>query len=180
MSRDTYFRLTEHAAKCPFVAAEQLLVGDFMADFVDSNGCIKDRNLKDFHNRMVNHHQFCLRRRNQLGVRRGGWHLFYIRYHLLVRVKTSGTEVRHRPHMTISLAVGSDGRVSLEWDDELQKFSLGVDRLPKAFSRVVQTDWRSWRFWDRAAEADETWAQAVHFDFVEDCDMSSAATVHLP
>jgi len=180
VSRDNYFKVVDHESTCPYVAAERQLALALLNDAVRPDGRLRFPTLSDVHRCLINVHGFCMRRRNREGVLPGGWHLFYFRYHVLVRIKTTGTPIRPRPHMTVSLAVGADGKIGFGWDDELQKFSLSADKLPKAFSRAVQWDWRLWRYRDQAAEADEAWAQAVHFDFPEGFQAANAATIHLP
>jgi hypothetical protein len=96
----------------------------------------------------------------------------------LLRVKTTGTEMRPRPHMTLSLAVGPDMNIGLAWEDELGKFNKQGDKMPKVFSKVVHQDPSLWRYLPRAVVADESWAQAGHFDFPADFDVSEAATIH--
>ncbi len=180
MSRDAYFRLAAHAKSCKNVQAERDLAKSFTTNDVGPDGRIKYNDLKSFHKHVLCDLGMCLRKRSTDDVLPGGWHLFYIAYHVLLRVKTTGTKMRPRPHATLSLAVGRDGKTGLGWDDELAKFSIQADQSPKAFSRYVQTDWRMWRYFELAAQADEIWAESVHFDFPADFDVSGAATIHLP
>lgn len=181
MSWKSYERYAKHHEECPYSALEREFARNLITDLIDEDGLVRSHNLRDFHNTLLGRYNFVQRRRTQQGVLPGGWHFFYIRYHLLLRVKTSGTEMRRRAHMTLSLAVGRDMRVGLEWDDELMKFSKSGDLLPKRFAlEVVNNDWSLWRYRERAAIADEIWAQACHFDFPNDFDVSGAATIHLP
>jgi len=180
MSYASFERYCAHLAACPDSANERDLVRNLLGDLIDDNGLVRFQQLAAFHQTLIGDYNFILRLRTQRGVRPGGWHLFYVRYHLLLRVKTSGTDMRPRPHMTLSLAVGEDLQVGLGWDDELGKFSQAGDQLPKVFSRTVQQDPSLWRYLPRAVAADEVWAQAGHFDFPPNFDTSGAATIHLP
>jgi hypothetical protein len=105
---------------------------------------------------------FLLRRNTHEGVLPGGRHLFYVRGNVLLRVKTNGTWIRRRPHMTISEAVG------LDWNDEAAKFNRYGSVVPKLGSSRAGSDWRAlMRIGDYAAieASDQRWADLCHFDF---------------
>lgn len=174
MQRDIFFRGVAHQATCAYAEREREQANRLMQDIIDQDGRVRFHDLKAFHDCLISDYHFILRRRTQEAVLPGGWHLFYVWQHLLLRVKTSGTEMRPRPHMTLSFAEG------LEWPDELAKHTRDGSHVPKAFSIVVYSDHRLWRYWKRTMQAEQIWADAVHFDFPPDFDVSGARTIHLP
>lgn len=119
---------------------------------------------------------FRLEQRDQQGVVPPGWHLFYVRGALLLRVKTSGTFVRRRPHMTLSAACG------LSWDEEVSKFTTEAI-VPKVgiTGRLIQmNDWRLLsEYYGRTGALDDAWANRCHFDFVQPFNATGAASLEV-
>ena len=145
----------------------------FLLDLLDANGQVRFASASALHGHLCTAYGFTLARNTHEGVRAGGRHLFYVRGNVLLRVKTSGTWIRPRPHMTISEAVG------LDWNDEAAKFSRDGSVVPKLGSSRAGSDWRAlMRIGDlNAIEAsDQRWADLCHFDFVSGfCDAGAAA-----
>ncbi len=144
MSFLSFERYCEHLASCPESTKECELARDLFQVILDANGVVGFQRLGLFHQTLTSVYQFELRVKNQNAVLPGGWHFFYVRYHLLLRVSVRH-EIRQRPHMTLSLGVGADMNPGLGWDDELGKFNQDGDLLPKVFSKAIHNDPSLWR-----------------------------------
>ena len=112
---------------------EQLLQGNhleqvkaLLRDLLDADGRVRFMSVVSFHDHLCRRYQFVLRKNNTQSVRPGGRHLFYVNGPLLIRVKTSGTNVRPEPHMTVSLAEG------LSWPEEAAKFNRRGQTTPRS------------------------------------------------
>jgi hypothetical protein len=143
-------------------------------DLLNASGLVRFPSAVDLHAHLLAVYAFALRRNTHEGVVPGGRHLFYVHGNVLLRVKTSGTFMRRRPHMTISEAVG------LDWNDEAAKFSRLGDVVPKLGSSRAGSDWRAlMRIGDYAAieASDQRWADLCHFDFVGNFSDAGAAAL---
>jgi hypothetical protein len=155
----------------PNAAAERQLMQNLLADLLDAQGCIRFKSVVSFSDHLIRQFGFSLVQNVTWGVRPGGRHLFYTCGHVLIRVKTSGTFIRHEPHMTISV---SDG---LGWPDEVAKLSRNGELIPKV-GGVNTADFRSlMRLGPETAQilaADDRWANACHFNFTRGFDVTGA------
>jgi hypothetical protein len=145
-----------------------------LLDLLDASGRVRFTSAAGLHGHLCTAYGFTLSRNSPEGVRAGGRHLFYVRGNVLLRVKTSGTWIRPRPHMTISEAVG------LDWNDEAAKFSRDGSVVPKLGSSRAGSDWRArMRIGDyNAIEAsDQRWADLCHFDFLAGFSDAGAAAL---
>ena len=156
----------------------QALGQRFLADILDPTGKVRFASIVAFHNHVTQLYQFLLRDRTTKDVRPGGFHLFYVRGPLLMRVKTSGTFMHPNPHMTVSAAAG------MGWDDETMKLSRYGEFIPKqgAVPRASKaSDWRSLNRLgpdtNQIVASDQGWADACHFDFIDGFDGSGAAVL---
>jgi hypothetical protein len=168
MGWEEYAKIEDHVLSCGSRAAEELAARQMATTLLTSDGHVRLGDLGTFHRILTQRLFFTLVDATQNGVRPGGWHLFYRLGHLVCRVKTTGTNIRPRPHLTLSLAIG------LGWQDELQKFRADGRTLPKTFSRLDPSDWR-WA--ERASQWEESWAQQTHFDFPQPFDDAAAANI---
>ncbi len=143
-------------------------------DLLDSRGHVRFQSIMLFHDQICQAYGFVLRRNTSEFVRPGGRHLFYVRGNLLLRVKTSGTNVRPSPHMTISAAVG------LDWNDEAAKVNRAGETVPKLGASRAGSNWRALQrigSTQAVLESDDAWADSCHFDFVNGFDDSGAANL---
>jgi hypothetical protein len=160
-------------------ASDSQAVGQqLLTDLLNKQGMVRFSSIVAFHNHVTQVYQFVLRDRNAKDVRPGGYHLFYVRGPLLMRVKTSGTSMHPAPHMTVSAATG------MGWDDETMKLSRFGDFIPKqgAVPRASRaSDWRPLNRLgpdtNQIVASDQDWADACHFDFVDGFDGSGTATL---
>lgn len=153
---------------------EQELGQRLLADVLDGNGRVRFMSIVSFHDYICRRYGFALRRNTSEFVRPGGRHLFYVHGNLLLRVKTSGTNIRPQPHMTLSAATG------LGWNDEAAKFNAAGAVVPKLGSSRAGNDWRTLaRIGDTATilASDDRWANLCHFDFVRGFTDSGAANL---
>lgn len=155
----------------PNAAAERQLMQSLLADLLDAQGCVRFMSIVSCNDHLVRRHGFKLVQNVTWGVRRGGRHLFYTHGHVLIRIKTSGTDFRPTPHMTISVCDG------LGWPDEVAKLSRHGDLVPKV-GGVNRADFRSlMRLGPDTAQilaSDDNWADACHFNFTRGFDGSGA------
>jgi hypothetical protein len=153
---------------------EQDFTRRLLLDLLNADGQVRFTSATALHVHLCRLYGFTLRRNTHEGVQAGGRHLFYVHGNVLLRVKTSGTRIRPRPHMTISEAVG------LDWNQEAAKFSRDGSVMPKLGSSRAGSDWRAlMRIGDyNAIEAsDQRWADLCHFDFVAGFSDAGAAAV---
>jgi hypothetical protein len=146
-----------------------------LLDVLDSSGKVRFKSITDFHNHLLAVYQFSLRKKDQIGVLPGTWHLFYLRGCILLRVKTGGTTMRRNPHMTISAATG------LEWEDEVMKLTRQGSFVPKTGAVPQASRSGNFRALQRLGattseilDIDDRWANACHFDFVDGFDATGA------
>ena len=125
---------------------EQLLQGNhleqvkaLLRDLLDADGRVHFMSVVSFHDHLCRRYQFVLRKNNTQFVRPGGRHLFYVNGPLLIRVKTSGTNVRPEPHMTVSLAEG------LSWPEEAAKFNRRGQTTPRVGAVSTASEAGMWR-----------------------------------
>jgi len=145
-----------------------------LQDLLGPDGKVRFTTTDSFHDYMRNTYGFRLLRNTEAGVRPGGRHLFYVHGNLLLRVKTSGTGIRPRPHMTISAATG------LNWPDEGAKFNRGGDVVPKLGASAAGSNWRALQRigdYDAIAASDQEWADSCHFDFADGFSDAGAASL---
>ena len=109
-----------------------------LIDLLDRDGLVRFKSIGTFHNHICSRYGFALVQNATFGVRPGGRHLFYVHGNILLRVKTTGTQRRPTPHLTISLATG------LGWPDEVAKLSRGGELIPKQ-GAVPRADHRALR-----------------------------------
>lgn len=158
---------------------EQLLQGNhleqvktLLRDLLDADGRVRFMSVVSFHDHLCRRYQFVLRKNNTQSVRPGGRHLFYVNGPLLIRVKTSGTNVRPEPHMTVSLAEG------LSWPEEAAKFNRRGQTTPRVGAVSTASEAGMWRalqrLGDTAQASDDRWANSCHFNFVNRFDDSGA------
>ena len=153
---------------------EQEFARALLQNLLDASGAVRFASATALDTHLRYSYSFALRRNTHEGVRPGGRHLFYVRGNVLLRVKTSGTWMRPRPHLTISEAVG------LDWTDEAAKFSRDGSVVPKLGSSRAGSDWRAlMRIGDfNAIEAsDQRWADLCHVDFVAGFTDTGAAAL---
>jgi hypothetical protein len=156
----------------PNAAAERQLMQTLLSDLLDAQGCVRFKSVVRFSDHLIRNYGFRLVQNVTWGVRQpGGRHLFYTHGHILVRVKTTGTDHRETPHMTVSVAEG------LGWNDEVAKFSRNGELIPKV-GGVNRADFRSlMRLGPETAQilaADDNWANACHFNFTRGFDVTGA------
>jgi hypothetical protein len=154
------------------------IVRTLLLGLLDSEGRVRGAKIRDFHDHICSSLLgFVLRDRITAGVLKGGYQLFYVNGPILVRVKTTGTEFRPRPHMTVSLADG------LAWPNEVAKFNRDGVLVPRLspVKRAYDADlMRSLERLEKEtgkhiADLDNFWANNCHFDFVPGFDVSEAA-----
>jgi hypothetical protein len=164
------------AFSSPSAAAERDLVRRLLTDILDGDGRVRFKSVTMFHDHLERRYALELIQNATFGVRPGGRHLFYMNGNILLRLKTSGTDRRARPHLTISLATG------LNWPDEVGKFSRTGDLIPKlgGVPRAA-SDFRTLLRLGGDLEAiealDDAWANACHFDFVRGFDSTGAVAL---
>ena len=140
---------------------------------VDRSGIVQSRSIMHVHEVLTRELGLPLVDKNTFGVLPGGFQLFYALDGVLVRVKTTGTERRRKPHMTISLSERGSG-----WDDESAKFNLHGGLTPKLLAEgpgpgrvsrmsVFQTG--------LTGAQQDTWANRCHFDFPDGFSDAGAA-----
>src|SRR4051812_21641284 len=84
---------------------KQHVARDLLRDLLDAQGLVRFREIRSFHDRITaTAHGFLLMDNSPRFVRPGGRQLFYVNGPILVRVKTTGTERRPVPHLTVSLS----------------------------------------------------------------------------
>ena len=145
-----------------------------LQDLLGPDGKVRFTTTDSFHDYLRTTYGFRLRRNTEDGVVAGGRHLFYVRGNLLLRVKTSGTRIRPRPHMTISAATG------LNWPDEGAKFNQQGDVVPKLGASAAGSNWRALQRigdYDAIAASDQEWADSCHFDFPDGFSDAGAASL---
>lgn len=165
MGFEQYARVEEHVRQCRMRSAEEETSKRFVTMLIGGDNRVRVADLGTFHRTLTQRLSFTVAQADQRFVLPGGWHIFYRFHHLLVRVKTTGTFIRPRPHATMSLAVG------LGWQDELQKYGGSGGGQPRAITRL---DPKLWRWAERASNWEENWAADVHFDFPQPFDASAA------
>lgn len=148
---------------------------DLMQDLLNADGQVRFMAIQPFHDHVTRCYRFVLRENSPRFVRPGGRHLFYVSGPLLMRVKTTGTDRRPTPHMTVSLAEG------LDWPGEAAKLNFQgevVPRLGGVATASAQGQWRALLRLGETAQAiqdsDDSWANACHFDFPPGFDGSAA------
>jgi hypothetical protein len=155
------------------------LARNLLNDVLDPQGLVRFREILGFHNLITaQKHGFVLRDNSPKFVRPGGRQLFYVQGPVLVRVKTTGTDRRPTPHMTVSLSE------DLSWPGEAAKFNRQGDVVPRVgpvSTAAAQNQWRAlMRVGGTLAEieaSDDRWANACHFDFVPGFDGSGASAL---
>ena len=168
MGFEEYVRIEDHVRRCAVRDLERQTSDLLRTMLLGPDGRVRVADLGTFHRVLTHRLGFQFVEGNQRFVLPPGWHLFYRFHHLLARVKTTGTVIRPRPHLTLSLAVG------LGWRDELQKIGAGGTSHPKVITRLDPT---LWRWAQRASDWEEAWAADVHFDFPQPFDASAAASI---
>jgi hypothetical protein len=164
------------AFSSPTAAAERQLVRRLLTDILDRDGRVRFKSVTMFHDHLRRQYALELIQNITGGVRPGGRHLFYVNGNLLLRLKTSGTDRRPTPHLTISLATG------LGWPDEIGKFSRAGDLIPKVggvprAASDFRTLMRLGETIDAIEALDDAWANACHFDFVRGFDATGAVAL---
>jgi len=145
-----------------------------LQDLLGTDGRVRFTATDSFHDYLRTAYGFRLLRNTEDGVLPGGRHLFYVHGNLLLRVKTSGTRIRPRPHMTISAATG------LNWPDEGAKFNERGEVVPKLGASAAGSNWRALRRigdYDAIAASDQEWADSCHFDFPDGFSDAGAASL---
>jgi len=153
---------------------EEAFARQLLLDLLNADGRVRFTSATALHNHLCQSHGFTLARNTHEGVQEGGRHLFYVRGNVLLRVKTSGTRIRPRPHMTVSEAVG------LDWNQEAAKFTRDGAVVPKLGSSRAGSDWRALMRignYDAIEASDQRWADLCHFDFVDGFSDQGAAAL---
>jgi hypothetical protein len=161
------------------LGSKQYVARDLLNDVLDEQGRVRFGEILGFHRTITaEKHGFVLRDNSPKFVRPGGRQLFYVNGPVLVRVKTTGTDRRPTPHMTVSLSE------DLSWPGEAAKFNRQGDVVPRVgpvSTAAAQNQWRAlMRVGNSAAEieaSDDRWANACHFDFMPGFDGSAAPTL---
>ena len=152
--------------------ARQDVARKLLNDVVNARGLVRFLEICAFHEIITSkRHGFVLRENATEYVLPGGRQLFYVNAPVLVRVKTTGTERRPRPHMTVSL---SENR---RWEGEAAKFNrqgVLVPRVGPVSTASAQGQWRALLRVDDPFASDDRWANDCHFDFVPGFDGSAA------
>lgn len=149
-----------------------------LQDLLDKSGLVRFRSVIDLDFQLQHFHRFSLIEKNQKFVLPGSWHLFYKQGCLLVRVKTGGTQMRPKPHMTISAVTG------LSWNEEVMKMNRSGDFVPKAGGIPQLSREGNFRSLQRVGDStqqildsDDRWANSCHFDFASGFDASGSANL---
>lgn len=155
---------------------ESLTVGRQTVGRLVSGGTALGSSLLDVHHRIIGELGFRFVRKTSEGTLPGGFQLFYLKDNVLVRIKTAGTAIRPRPHMTISLV-----NDALDWDAERAKFSddgnltaktlVGAGSGSSTPMRLIQCNPPLTR------DVQDTWAGRSHFDFAPGFDDSAAGVL---
>jgi hypothetical protein len=161
------------------LGAKQNVARDLLNDVLDGQGLVRFRDIRAFHDTITaEKHGFVLRDNSPKFVRPGGRQLFYVNGPILVRVKTTGTDRRPVPHMTVSLSE------DLSWPGEAAKFNRQGDIVPRVgpvSTAAAQNQWRALvrvgPDLARIEASDDRWANACHFDFAPGFDGSAAPTL---
>jgi hypothetical protein len=161
------------------LGSKQHVARNLLNDVIDAQGLVRFQEIRAFHNTITAvMHGFVLKDNSPKFVRPGGRQLFYVNGPILVRVKTTGTDRRPTPHMTVSLSE------DLSWPGEAAKFNRQGDVVPRVgpvSTASAQNQWRALlRVGDTVAAieaSDDRWANACHFDFVPGFDGSAAPTL---
>jgi hypothetical protein len=108
------------------LGSKQHVARDLLNDVLDAQGLVRFREIRAFHRTITAvRHGFVLRDNSPKFVRPGGRQLFYVNGPILVRVKTTGTDRRPTPHMTVSLSE------DLSWPGEAAKFNRQGEVVPR-------------------------------------------------
>jgi hypothetical protein len=161
------------------LGAKQHVAQNLLIDLLDAQGVVRFLDIEAFHDAITDRrHGFVLRDNSPKFVRPGGRQLFYVNGPILVRVKTTGTDRRPEPHMTVSLSE------DLSWPGEAAKFNRQGDIVPRISpisTAAAQGQWRALlRVGDTAAQieaSDDAWANSCHFNFPAGFDGSAAPTL---
>src|SRR3954463_10445278 len=108
--------LSQSMALFARLGAKQHVARDLLNDVLDAQGLVRFREIRAFHNTITaERHGFVPRDNSPKFVRPGARQLFYVNGPILVGVKTTGTDRRPTPHMTVSLSE------DLSWPGEAAK-----------------------------------------------------------
>src|SRR4051794_37947460 len=89
-------------------------IGKLLKEVLDVRRIVQVPSIREFHNRLCSSdYGFVLRKNTDEFVLPGGRQLFYVNGPILIRVKTKGTKLHPKHHMTVSLAEG------LDWPEEV-------------------------------------------------------------
>jgi len=152
-------------AECD-AAARQVIEG-----LTGGSGNVDSTSLEDVHRRLIRDYGFAFTDKNSFGVLPGGYQLFYGKYHVLVRIKTVGTQKRPRPHLTVSLTLGGPG-----WEQERAKYNSRGRPSPALLSKdpIGKMPGLARLNSDLTDAQQDRWANDCHFDFPEGFDDSAA------
>lgn len=179
----TTFQVIQGGGQCtgPTLAQSKQLGQRVIGRFVGPGGIVRFTDSRAVHENLLQM-GFQLTQVSTHGVRPGGRQMFYQSGHVLVRLKTTGTNRRNAPHMTVSLARGGTG-----WDDEHAKFNAAGNLAGKTMRRAGSGGGRTSSFTVIECQMDahefndhmDDWAHATHFNCVDTFAVSFAHALPL-